>query len=97
MKFRIHCVDGKTEIIEGKTYFDAVGRTGYTIDKIENISWWEEVKDEDEDSDFECCGIEMDTVGLSLGNGWQCSKCGRIKYDVASVKMSGNYEEYLNN
>lgn len=42
-----------------------------------------------------CCGKDMTPTGLDLGNGWLCEICGREFYDVASVKMSGNYEEYL--
>ena len=54
-----------------------------------------EVKSNDWLEDEVCCGEEMVPCGLTHGNGWQCRKCGNEKYDVASVKMSGNYEAYL--
>lgn len=49
----------------------------------------------DDYDDYICCGEQMIPTGLDLGNGWKCRKCGKQKYDVASVKMSGNYEAYL--
>ena len=42
-----------------------------------------------------CCNKPMTPTGLIYGNGWECEKCGNYSYDIASVKMSGNYEEYL--
>ncbi|MFA5311722.1 MAG: hypothetical protein WC375_00220 [Methanomassiliicoccales archaeon] len=43
-----------------------------------------------------CCGEKMKVGGLEFGNGWLCRKCGKKIYDVASIKMSGNYDAYLN-
>ena len=45
--------------------------------------------------EFICCGKEMKAVGFTFGNGWQCEICGHKEYDVASYKMSGNYDMYI--
>ena len=48
-----------------------------------------------QDQEYVCCGSDMKPTGLTYGNGWLCECCGYKKYDVASVKRSGNYDAYL--
>jgi hypothetical protein len=44
---------------------------------------------------MKCCNEDMKPTGGDLGNGWECPICGNFIYDVASVKMAGNFEKYL--
>lgn len=38
---------------------------------------------------------EMDAVGLTVANGWQCPECSHKKLEIASAKLSGTFEETL--